>query len=213
MALASSLASSSTPACSCSDPQQRGSRGACTSKPSALSTRTVAALTSPKNTRWMQPCMNATRPRAGPRAGVTSGSRVIAARAFTGGASCSSARSSGTRPSRGESFSRTPRRCCSASIGAIARSRPGWVKRAKIASRKSRSRSGRGALRSICGRVSRISLSYWTPDGHAVTHAMQPRQRSKCVRISGDASSPSSWPMRMSTIRPRGESISSSNTA
>ena len=31
--------------------------------PRRTSTRTVAALTSPKNTRWMQPCMNATVPR------------------------------------------------------------------------------------------------------------------------------------------------------
>ena len=42
---------------------------------------------------------------------------------------------------------------------------------------------------------------------------MQPRQRSRCVVISGETSLPSSWPIRISTIRPRGESISSSNTA
>src|SRR3712207_8874153 len=48
-----------------------------------------------------------------------------------------------------------------------------------------------GALRSICGRVRSISWSYFTPEGHAVTHAMQPRQRSKCMRISGDACEPS----------------------
>ena len=49
--------------------------------------------------------------------------------------------------------------------------------------------------------------------GHAVTQAMQPRQRSKCVTISGEISAPPSCPMRMSRIRPRGESISSSKTA
>ncbi len=70
----------------------------------------------------------------------------------------------------------------------------------------------RSTWRSSCGRVLSMSRSYWTPDGHAVTHAMQPRQRSKCVTISGEISAPSSWPMRIRRIRPRGESISSSKT-
>ena len=82
----------------------------------------------------------------------------------------------------------------------------------KIARRQARSASGRSAWRSSCGRVCSISLSYWTPDGQAVTHAMQPRQRSKCVTISSETSAASSWPTRISTIRPRGESISSSKT-
>ena len=39
----------------------------------------------------------------------------------------------------------------------------------------------RGAtLRSICGRTDSSSRSYCTPDGHAVTQAMQPRQASMC---------------------------------
>ena len=42
----------------------------------------MAAFTSPKKTRWMQPCMNATRPRGAPLARVTSGRRAIAARAL-----------------------------------------------------------------------------------------------------------------------------------
>ena len=82
----------------------------------------------------------------------------------------------------------TPSRCCAHSSGASARSRPGWVKSAKISRRYARSRRGRGALRSICGRARSISWSYFTPDGQAVTHAMQPRQRSRCTRISSDAS-------------------------
>ena len=97
--------------------------------------------------------------------------------------------------------------------GTAARSRPGWVNSAKIPARSARSRRLRGPWRSICGRARSISRSYWTPDGQAVTHAMQPRQRSRCVVISGETSLPSSWPIRISTIRPRGESISSSNTA
>ena len=97
--------------------------------------------------------------------------------------------------------------------GTAARSRPGWVNSAKIALRSARSRRERASVRSICGRARSISRSYCTPDGHAVTQAMQPRQRSRCVVISGETSLPSSWPIRISTIRPRGESISSSNTA
>ena len=86
------------------------------------------------------------------------------------------------------------------------------MKTQKIAFRYARSCHERASERSICGRTRSISLSYCTPDGHAVTHAMQPRQRSMCVTISGEISSPSSWPTRISTIRPRGESISSSKT-
>ncbi len=64
-------------------------------------------------------------------------------------------------------------------------------------------------LRSTCARVSSISLSYWTPDGQAVTQAMQPRQRSMWVTSSAESSLPCSRPSLISTIRPRGESISS----
>ena len=71
-----------------------------------------------------------------------------------------------------------------------------------------RSASGRSKLRSTCARASSISLSYWTPDGQAVTHAMQPRQRSRCS-TSGGESSPPRAPRFISTMRPRGESISS----
>ena len=40
----------------------------------------------------------------------------------------------------------------------------------------------RGILRSTCARVSSMSLLYWTPEGHAVMQAMQPRQLSMCRR-------------------------------
>ncbi len=36
----------------------------------------------------------------------------------------------------------------------------------------------RAVRRSICWRVASISFSYCTPEGQAVTQAMQPRQRS-----------------------------------
>ncbi len=154
--------------------------------------------------------MSAMRPRRVPFACVTSGSCCTAARRVTGGASRSMACSSGSRSSRLASASSIPSFCWIHSTGASARSRAGWVKSMKIRRRCSRSRRGRGALRSICGRARSISFSYWTPDGQAVTQAMQPRQRSRCRRISSDASEPSSLPTRMSTMRPRGESISSS---
>ena len=54
-----------------------------------------------------------------------------------------------------------------------------------------------------------MSLSYCTPDGHAVTHAMQPRQLSHALTCAGVIGPSSSWPARMSRMRPRGESISS----
>ena len=54
-----------------------------------------------------------------------------------------------------------------------------------------------------------MSLSYCTPDGHAVTHAMQPRQLSHALTCASVIGPSSSWPARMSTMRPRGESISS----
>ena len=44
------------------------------------------------------------------------------------------------------------------------------------------------ALRSTCARVSSISLSYCTPDGQAVTQAMQPRQLSMCSTSGADSS-------------------------
>ena len=152
----------------------------------ASSTRTVAALTSPKNTRWMQPCMNATVPRlTGALDSRFSGSRRTAARGEAGGAS------------ERMDFSRAPgisgaSRGASLEPGTSSRSRPGCVNSAKIALRYARSFHERASLRSICGRVRSISLSYCTPDGQAVTHAMQPRQRSKCVTISGEITEPSS---------------------
>ena len=74
---------------------------------------------------------------------------------------------------------RTPAYAAPASEAA--RSRRRYGNSAKIASRNALSAALRGTLRSICGRVASSSWSYCTPDGHAVTHAMQPRQRSMCV--------------------------------
>ena len=44
---------------------------------------------------------------------------------------------------------------------------------------------------SVQTRAASISWSYWTPDGHAVMQAMQPRQRSKCSAAVAESSAPS----------------------
>ena len=67
----------------------------------------------------------------------------------------------------------------------------------------------RARARSTSPRVSSIRRSYCTPDGHAVTHAMQPRQRSKCSATWSVSSIEPSASAPISRMRPRGESISS----
>ena len=71
--------------------------------------------------------------------------------------------------------------------------------------------AARAAAAATCAppapRVSSISLSYCTPDGQAVTQAMQPRQLSRWPTIGADSAL--WWPSSISTIRPRGESASS----
>ena len=44
---------------------------------------------------------------------------------------------------------------------------------------------------SVHTRAASMSWSYCTPDGQAVMHAMQPRQRSKCSAAAGVISAPS----------------------
>ena len=73
-----------------------------------------------------------------------------------------------------------PSRWYTHSFSAIQRRRPGYGNRLKISRRNRRSPNGRVTCRSTCGRAASISLSYCTPDGQAVTHAMHPRQVSKC---------------------------------
>ena len=94
------------------------------------------------------------------------------------------------------------------SIGASARIRLGWGSVSNSSLRRPFSAAGRAWWRSTCGRTRSIRRSYWTPDGHAVTHAMQPRQRSKWVAISSDIGASVFSPSPISTIRPRGESAS-----
>ena len=162
------------PACSCSAPQHDGSWGASTFQPSAASTAAVSAFTPLNITRWTQPRSTATVPRDSPWAATCSGS------AWRTGAAGASLATSAIRPSGSEAVSRSsfvaaPKRIS----GTSQRIRSGWGKSANTALRVHLSWPLRSHLRSTWARVSSISLSYCTPDGQAVTHAMQPRQLSK----------------------------------
>ena len=80
--------------------------------------------------------------------------------------------------------------------------------RAKISVRNARSSGERGAASSTLARVDSISRSYWTPDGHAVTHAMQPKHASKCATTDASSGMTPSYTPFIRSMRPRGESIS-----
>ena len=108
-----------------------------------------------------------------------------AARGRTGGASDSIAASVGEQPRSAGRCARTSALQAAAPVGrqrAAQQPQPPRVRE----QREDRPRaaagrpSGRRCRRSTCARVASISLSYCTPDGQAVTQAMQPRQASKC---------------------------------
>jgi hypothetical protein len=101
----------------------------------------------------------------------------------------------------------------SAAKRSASRSRRGYGKTANTSERSRRSRAGRGTSCSTFSRASSISRSYWTPDGHEVTQAMQPRQRSKCSATVRFSSTVPSIVAFISQIRPRGESISSCHSS
>ena len=199
------------PACSWSAPQQRG--GARRVHLEALGGEHRARWPRSrraKNTRCTQPWSSATVPRRSParlealgqpreRAAPSASARARPARRAAAPASRAAAR----RAERGaaeRAATAAAQRAQPARVGEAARRR---------SRRNARSRAGARQLRSTCARVSSISLSYCTPDGQAVTHAMQPRQLSMCSTSGADSSEPSSSPRFISTIRPRGESISS----
>ena len=153
--------------------------GATTSQPSGASTLTVAWLTCANTSRCTQPVEQADRQRRSPTAGVRSGGRAINDASDTGGASVSSARTragsqapSPDRPSAGAD---------AAEDDAAARARcavaPDTARRGTAPSETVDRRSPRVWWRSICARVRSMSGPYCTPDGHAVTHAMQPEAR------------------------------------
>ena len=105
-----------------------------------------------ESARWRQPCMNATRPRAGtggrgrgdhgqpPQRGAAAGVRgqrgQRAHRAATGPGA--------TEPAQAQ-------RRAAPAAAPVARTRPGWVKAPSTAAVKSRSASRRGTWRSSCG--------------------------------------------------------------
>ena len=207
VALASARACRSSPACSCSAPQQRGRRGACTSKPSAASTRAVARVHVAEEHALHAALEQRDRRRASrPRRRALGQARERAASTPPGSSAASAAsrgaRPAHTRPAREAGQANSAR----APPGRQRAQAPGRVNSSKISRRCAVARPAGAQLRSTCARVSSISLSYCTPDGQAVTHAMQPRQWSRCATSGAEISS---WPSFISTIRPRGESISS----
>ena len=156
VARARSWASVSAPECMSSAPQQPAAAGTTTSKPSALSTRTVASLVRAKNTRATHPCRRPTVPRAGPAdvdAGLRSGSFRHVADSFTSGVTRIMAARRGNRLSFGWNRCGRPRQRPATSIGTRARSRPGWVKTSKQKRRKARSAGVRRWRRSTSGRA------------------------------------------------------------
>ena len=125
------------------------------------STRADARLTSPKSTLCTQPVSRPTRATRSPAAGVS-----------RGGATGSRQRRRELRGRRGTArAARTAAQRASRAGAAAPRTRaPAAAARA----------TGRGTSSSTRSRASSISRSYFTPDGHEVRQAMQPRQRSKC---------------------------------
>ena len=197
------------PLCTHSAPQQPCPRGITTSQPSAASTRAVAALTSGKNAPWTQPV---SMPDHGRRVAAR-GDRARqpgTAAAAAGRARPSPAAAAAAGPAAGARDDlRQPAGLVGRS-GAAQRPQPPRVGEQREDRRAQRPLRAAAAAcrRSTCARVCSISRSYCTPDGQAVTQAMQPRHASKCPTIVGVSGSPSSaccirW------IRPRGESISS----
>ena len=81
-----------------------------------------------------------------------------------------------------------------ASGSSASRMRQGYGSTAISARRNQRSPDGRGYFRSIWARVRSMSGPYCTPDGHAVTHARQPRQLSKWFTNDGVRSARPSTP-------------------
>ncbi len=77
--------------------------------------------------------------------------------------------------------------------------------------RITRATSGKPRAAAIVARVASSSSPYGTPEGHAVSHARQPRHRSRCVLASGSVMEISPSSIRLiNTRRPRGLSFSSS---
>ena len=174
--------------------------GTTTSTPLAASTRSVAWLMSGSSTCCTQPASSATRARRGPRAGAMAGRRAAGGR--RSGSSASIVRIEG-----GSSLA------AGLAIRPTSRRDPEQRRRLQRAEQESAPQAledrpprllGAGAERDE-------QLAVLTPDGHAVTQPRQPRQRSMCGSASSSGRSPSSTPF-MSTMRPRGESISSPST-
>ena len=190
----------------------------------------MAALTPGKNARCTQPVSMPTTARRSPRGRRPA--RAAAAAGRAAGASASIARQRRRDPLE-QPAARTSRcspvRWYARSGPRSSRSRRGYGNSAKIAAAQRPVAAGRAVRRSTWARVASMSLSYCTPDGQAVTQAMQPRQASKCSTIesrqrlavaapgssggSGRAASPSPRPTARRSGRSAGRSRSARSRA
>ena len=143
---------------------------------SACSTRAVAALTSPKTTLCTQPASE-----RHPRPVV----RQVLRGGHSGAAHGGAIRFRGASGPGAGSLRKSERRAQTSAVREHGED-PGAhepVERPRL------------WLRSTWSRVCSISRSYCTPDGHELTQAMQPRQRSKCsTTVSVSAIVPSTSP-------------------
>ena len=184
-------------------------RGRPTSQPSAASRRTVAALTLAEEHALDAALQRSPRCRAtGALGGTSSGSAwraALAGRSMAPGAPAER-REAVSRGAPGAAPSAHERRQPAQPPGV-------GEQREDRAARAAARASGAASCARPAPRVSSISLSYCTPDGHAVTQAMQPRQLSRCSTIGADSGDDSRDRRPSARSARAGESASSPQSA
>ncbi len=144
------------------------------SQPSAWSTRAVAALTPGKNAPCTQPVSRPTTARRCPAAGMRSGSGCgLPSRGASRSIAASWGATRSSSPVRRSARS-SPLACSSRRGPRSRRNRRGCGNSENTSPRRAFSFADRSWWRSTWARVCSIRVSYCTPDGHAVTQAMQP---------------------------------------
>ncbi len=184
-----------------SAPQHPCPRGTRTRTPARWRRRAAARLVLSKAVSATQPVSSTAVPRGCPSGSSTSGRRKT--RVAPGSAATYASHGLPRRRARRRTHRAPP---TSRSGANAARRSAGVVSTAASARRPQR--AGAGRKRSTYGRAASISAPYSTPDGQAVSHARQPRQRSRCRMTSAVGTSWPSSSARIKWMRPRGESAS-----
>src|SRR5206468_4037893 len=194
---ASSRARCPSPACACRAPQQVCSSGTLTTCPSRSRRRTVARSVAPKDSRMMHPAKTLTSApsRSTPRNGAPSAGAARAA-------------AQPSRPGNRAARRARPSRAPMSTIRAARARRRGraTVSSAVRANAPPSSRSRRTS------RAPSMIRPNGTPDGHAVSHARQTRHASRCPTVVSLGAAGVAMTVRISWMRPRGESASSPST-